>query len=312
MHRIRRRRINLLKARASGVPHRGGEVVATHGRHYVVELADGNVLQCYPRGKKSDVACGDRVQVQVTGEGQGVIESVDERRTLLFRAEVHRQKLIAANVTQVAIVVASTPTFYDELVARCLVAAHAQHIDTLIVLNKCDLVEESQVALQRLDIYLRLGYRLVALSARGDVSPLREQLAGHRTVLVGQSGMGKSTLVNALIPDAGARVGEVSLALDSGRHTTTAARQYRLDPRSQLIDSPGMQEFGIAHLTPTQLMAGFPELSALRGQCRFIDCLHLSEPGCAINVTDSQAMHPERLRIYRRLATSLRDAPKVY
>lgn len=301
-----------MKPRASGVPRRGGEIVATHGRHYVVELDDGSVLQCYPRGKKSDIACGDRVQVQVTGEDQGVIEAVDARRSLLYRAEAHRQKLIAANVTQVAIVVASTPTFYDELVARCLVAAHAQDIDALIVLNKCDLVAGSQVALQRLEIYLSLGYRLVALSAHGDVAPLRAQLSGHRTVLVGQSGMGKSTLVNALIPEAGARVGEISLALDSGRHTTTAARLYRLDAQAQLIDSPGMQEFGIAHITPQQLMAGFPEFAALRGHCRFIDCLHLSEPGCAISAADSQTVHPERLRIYRRLATALRDAPKVY
>lgn len=288
-----------------------GEVVSTHGRHFAVQVEDGSVLQCYPRGKKGSIACGDRVSIQVTGPGQGVIETVDPRSTLLYRADTFKQKLIAANVTQAAIVVASSPSYYDELVTRCLIACSVQDIRAFIVLNKCDLIEESRAALRRLQVYDNLGYRVLALSALGDVSPLRECLSGERTVLVGQSGMGKSTLVNALIPQAEATVGEISLALDSGRHTTTSTRMYRLDAHSSLIDSPGMQEFGIAHLTPSQLMHAFPEFSALLGHCRFADCLHVNEPGCAISAA-AATLPAERLRFYRKLVVSLRDARKLY
>lgn len=306
-----------MRSTRKDAPRAGGEVVAAYGRHYEVDLdetqgtAGSILLRCYPRGKKSEIACGDRVQIQVTGPGEGVIEAVDARRTLLHRADTFRQKLIAANVTQVAIVVAGTPSFYDELVTRCLVAASAQDIDALIVLNKCDLADETRAAQKRLEVYTSLGYRVLALSAHGEVTPLRQALSGQRTVLVGQSGMGKSTLVNALVPAAHARVGDISVALDSGRHTTTATRLYRLDATSSLIDSPGMQEFGIAHITPAQLRAAFPEFKALLGQCRFIDCLHLEEPGCAVSAA-SALVHPERLRTYRKLAVSLRDARKIY
>lgn len=299
----------------NGTPDARGEIVAAHGRHYEVELDDthgGSArVHCYPRGKRSEVACGDRVRVQLTGADQGVIEALEPRRTVLYRADAHKQKLIAANVTQVAIVVAGTPTFYDELVTRCLVAASAQGVSPLIVLGKCDLVEQTAAARSRLAVYVELGYPVLEISAFGDLGALRQALAGERTVLVGQSGMGKSTLVNALVPDAAARVGDISLALDSGRHTTTATRLYRLDAQSALIDSPGLQEFGIAQVNARQLMAAFPEFAELLGHCRFADCLHLEEPGCAVDGARAR-LHPERLRVYRKLAANLRQAARTH
>ena len=259
-----------------------GTVVAAHGRHYLIELADGSTLPCFPRGKKSELACGDRVQIERSGEAQGVINTILPRSSLLYRSNEFRQKLIAANVTLVVIVVATEPSFSDELVTRCLIAAESQDIEALIVLNKCDLIERLPDAEAALSPFARLGYSILHLSALGEVDALRTQLAGQTSVLVGQSGMGKSTLVNALVPTAGARTREISEALDSGRHTTTHATLYRLPDGAALIDSPGLQEFGLHHLSRSELEHGFREYRVWQGHCRFRNCRHDREPGCAI------------------------------
>jgi len=283
-----------------------GEVVAVHGRHYVVELPGGETIPCFPRGKKSLIACGDRVEVLRSAPGQGVIEAVDPRRSLLYRSDQYRQKLIAANVTQMVIVLAVVPTFYEELLNRCLIAAEHQGITALIVLNKFDLADASAQAMTGLQRYARLGYEVLPLVAKRDVLPLRSHLAGRTSVLVGQSGMGKSTIINALLPDAGAAVSDISLALDSGRHTTTYARLYRIDAQAALIDSPGMQEFGLTHLSTDDLQHAFVEFRPLLGRCRFNDCRHSGEPGCAI---DAGVKHGEidarRIECYRKLRAEL-------
>ena len=218
-----------------------GLVVGAFGRQYLVEIAGPEVLTCFPRGKRSTLACGDRVEVARTAPGQGVVEAIDPRSALLYRSDQFRQKLIAANVTQIVIVLAVVPSFYEELLNRCIAAAENQRLSLVIVLNKFDLVGESTQAMDRLDLYAGLGYRVIPLSAKRDISPLRAALNGQASVLIGQSGMGKSTIVNALIPGAGATTADISAALDSGRHTTTHARLYHLDAGSDLIDSPGMQ-----------------------------------------------------------------------
>jgi ribosome biogenesis GTPase len=283
-----------------------GQVVAVHGRHYVVELSDGELLACFPRGKKSLVACGDRVAVLRSAQDQGVIEAVDPRRSLLYRSDRYRQKLIAANVTQMVIVLAAVPSFYEDLLNRCLIAAEHQGIAALIVLNKFDMVEPSARAMDALKLYADLGYSVLPLAAKRDVAPLRSHLAGHTSVLVGQSGMGKSTIINALLPDAGAAVSDISLALDSGRHTTTHARLYRMGSDTALIDSPGMQEFGLMHLTASELQHAFVEFRAHLGHCRFNDCRHRGEPGCAIDAAVAQGdISQTRLDCYRKLREEL-------
>ena len=181
---------------------------------------------------------------------QGVIEALGPRRTLLYRSDPFRTKLIAANVSQIVIVLAPVPTWYEDLLVRCLVAAEAAGIRALIVLNKADLGAAWDTARAGLEGYERLGYRVLAMSARHDIAPLRACLSGECSVLVGQSGMGKSTIVNTLLPGQAVPVGDISSALDSGRHTTTSARLHRLDATSTLIDSPGLQEFGLHHLAP--------------------------------------------------------------
>jgi ribosome biogenesis GTPase len=172
----------------------------------------------------------------------------------------------------------------------------------LIVVNKTDL-EAPTVALQeRLAPLARAGYPLVETSAKRDVAALRGHLAGETTVLIGQSGMGKSTLVNALVPDAQATTQEISRFLDSGRHTTSHTRLYRLDAASAIIDSPGVQEFGLAHLTPAEIERGFPELGAFAGRCRFRDCRHRTEPGCAVReAAETGAVHPRRIELLHRI-----------
>ena len=283
-----------------------GIVAAVHGRQYRVALSDGRELLCFTRGKKSEYACGDRVTVIESGDGQGVIETCLPRQTLFYRSNAFREKLIAANVSQVIIVVACEPSFSDELVTRSLVAAEAVGVMALIVLNKCDLLDRVVEAQRALQPFVDLGYPVLSLSARGDVSALRARLSDHDSVLVGQSGMGKSTLINALLPDANAATREISLALDSGKHTTTHATRYQIDPSSSLIDSPGLQDFGLGHLSREEIDSAFPELRPLLGQCRFRDCRHDREPGCVVQeALQAGRINARRFAAYRGLCAEL-------
>jgi ribosome biogenesis GTPase len=300
------------RAHKSTAPTRSGTVVASFGRQTLVELADGTTVACVRRGKRGELACGDRVAIAATARGQGVIEALEPRASLFYRSDVQREKLIAANVTQIVIVLATAPAFHPELLDRCLAAAEHEKIHALIALNKMDLAA-SPAALQSLAPYRALGYDVLPLAAKIDIAPLRAQLAGHVSVLVGQSGMGKSTIINRLLPDAAARVGELSAALASGRHTTTHARLYHLDAASHIIDSPGLQEFGLHHVLPQDLEHGFVEFRPHLGRCKFNDCRHLSEPGCAITAAmQDGAIHPQRVASYRRLVTQLMRKPKRY
>ena len=274
-----------------------GTIVAAFGRHYEIELADGTLATGFPRGKKSPFAVGDEVELtpdgQITGHGP--------RRTLLYRSDAYREKLIAANATQLLLVVATDPSFSDMLLSRALVAAEHQGLHTTIVLNKSDLTAALPAARKLLAPFIALGCRVVELSAKLDASPLLQLLAGECSVLVGQSGMGKSTLTNALVPGAAAPTRELSTALDSGKHTTTYARLYKLPNGGTLIDSPGLQEFGLKHLTPQEIEFGFTEFRAFLGQCRFRDCQHQAEPDCAIKAAvASGVIHPRRLDHFRQ------------
>lgn len=281
-----------------------GVVTAAFGRHYEVTLDDGRCINGIPRGKKSPYACGDRVSLGPLHDSEAQILAHLPRSSLLYRSDAWKQKIIAANATQVVLVVATEPGFSDELIARALVAALHQGMRVAIVLNKADLADRLPGARAQLAPYLALGLPVVELCARDDVTPLAPLLVGQVSVLVGQSGMGKSTITNALVPGAAAATREISTALDSGKHTTTHATLYRLDGNAAIIDSPGLQEFGLAHLSFGEIEWAFREFRPTLGQCRFHDCHHGNEPGCAVkNLVECKAIDPRRYQHFRSIVS---------
>jgi ribosome biogenesis GTPase len=262
-----------------------GTIIAAHGRHYVASV-DGQILQCVTRGKKTNVAVGDTVHLQKTSADQAVIEKIAERSTLLYRSDQYKSKLLAANLTRLFIVIATEPGFADDLISRSLVAAEAAGIEAHLILNKTDVEELLPRARERASAYTRLGYPLHEVSARTHpehaVATLAPLLAGQSSIFIGQSGMGKSSLINLLVPDADIAVREISAALDTGKHTTTFTRLYHLPNGATIIDSPGFQEFGLYHLSEGMLERAFVEFRPYLGGCKYYNCRHLAEPLCAV------------------------------
>lgn len=280
-------------------------VIAAHGRHYLVHTGNTR-LQCVTRGKKSDVTTGDIVKIKQTSPNQGVIEGIAERKTLLYRSDQYKSKLLAANLTQIFIVVATEPSFSDDLVSRALVAAEAAGVKAHIILNKIDVAESLGKARERVALYKSIGYPVHEVSARSKPDDTRATLTpllqGQSSILIGQSGMGKSSLINLLVPDADIATREISEALDTGKHTTTFTRMYETDGDTKIIDSPGFQEFGLYHLTEGMLERAFVEFAPHLGNCRFYNCHHLAEPGCAIlNAVETGEISAMRHALYQQL-----------
>ena len=298
-----------------------GLVVAGYGRHYIVETPDGERLTCHPRGKKSDCVVGDRVHWQPTGD-EGVIERVEPRRNLLFRQDEWKTKSFAANLDQLIVLVASEPVFSESQLARALIAAESVDIPTRIVLNKADL-PSIDAARSRLEPYIAMGVEVVEVSLKKQPDASRETLApllvGRATFVLGPSGTGKSTLINLIAPDAKAQVGEISQALNSGRHTTTSTQWYwihesvnhtggALERKSALIDSPGFQEFGLRQIDANRLASLMPDLRAHASECRFYNCTHQHEPGCGVRAAlDRREISESRYRIYGEIRAELVD-----
>lgn len=297
-----------------------GLVVASHGRHVMVETPEGRRLICHPRGKKSQAVVGDRVLWLASGD-EGSIEKVEPRRNLFYRQDEIRTKSFAANLDQVLILVAAEPEFSESQLARALIAAEAERIRPLIVLNKSDLSELFARAWARLAPYRRMGYTVLPLSLKvgseAELAALLAQLQGQATLVLGPSGAGKSTLINRLVPGAQAQTGEISTALSSGKHTTTSTSWYWVDKTANtaLIDSPGFQEFGLQHIEAAQLAGLMPDLRAHMGACRFYNCSHLHEPGCGVLAavdqdTEGTGISPSRYRIYSELHAELSQPPR--
>jgi ribosome biogenesis GTPase len=296
----------------------GGEaalVVAAHGRHVVVETPAGDRVLCQLRGKKSELVVGDRVAWSRTGDG-GVIDTLLPRRNLLQRQDAWRTKAFAANLDQLLVLVAAEPVFSESQLARALIAAATAGVPTQVLLNKTDL-PGADTARARLAPYRAMGVPVLEAAlktdpdgARGLLGPL---LAGRATLVLGASGMGKSTLINLLVPAAAAQVGEISQALGSGRHTTTTTTWYWLDAARSgaVIDSPGFQEFGLQHVAPRELAALMPDYAAALGHCRFADCSHRHEPGCGVREAIARGeIAPSRQRIYDMLYEELSLRPR--
>lgn len=298
--------------RSPATDHTGnpGLVLAHYGQASLVENAQGEVIRCVTRRNLPRTICGDRVFYQLNSPREGVITAIQERQTTLLRPDRNGKiRPIAANIDQVVVVIASRPSFEYGMLDRYLAAAELIGAKPVIVVNKLDLLDhESRARLeQRLGLYASLGYPLVFTSTRttDGLTELHRRLKHATSVLVGQSGVGKSSLVQALLPERDIRTGSLSKVTGLGRHTTTVATLYHLPDGGKLIDSPGVRDFNLWPVTAQEAAQGFVEFRPYLGHCRFHDCRHCSEPGCAVSEAARQGrIDARRLESYRAIVAN--------
>ncbi|CAA0078731.1 Small ribosomal subunit biogenesis GTPase RsgA [BD1-7 clade bacterium] len=300
-------------------PERRALVSARYSRHVDVRILDGDdvgrQVRCHVRATVGSIAVGDYVVWRSMGEDQGVVIAVEPRQSLIERPDgLGKLKPVAANIDRVFIVLAVEPEPHPTLIDRYLVAAENANIEAILVLNKMDLCQTpaQQSLCDELErIYTALDYRVYRISCaeKAGLEALRQELTDQVSVFVGQSGVGKSSLVNELIPETEAKVGELSDHVVKGRHTTTTSSLFALPGGGYLIDSPGIREFHLNHFDKPQIYAGYRELEPLLGTCQFRDCQHDSEPGCEIReFIDGQTMSDSRAQTLAYILGSLDDA----
>lgn len=286
-----------------------GLVVASYGSDCIVETADGSLRRCHLRrrdGRAGRPVCGDRVRWRPSG-GDGVIERIEPRQSVVERGDFRgRPRPLAANVSRLVVVLAEPPGIDTRLLDRYLVLARELALASLIFLNKSDqLPPPARRAVEaELAPYRELGEVMLSGSAasRAGLEGLRHALAGETVILVGQSGVGKSSLARALVPDLEVRTGALSEASGQGRHTTSTTTLHHLPGGGSLIDSPGVRTLRLEHFSPGAITRGFPEVAERAGGCRFRDCRHDREPGCAVQAALARGeIHPERLASWRSL-----------
>jgi ribosome biogenesis GTPase len=291
-------------------PDSAALVLVSHGNRGIVQTADGQEIEAHYRRGVGRPVCGDRVRVEAEERQTAVVSAIEPRRNTFARADGNqRMQTIAANLDHVLILLAPEPAPSRDLLERYLVAVHSLAIEPVIVINKVERLEEDETRkvgpLSRLAEYEDLGYSVVPTSCKTapGVEGLRSVLRGHISILVGQSGVGKSSLVNHLVPDLEIQTGALSTSTGKGRHTTTSTMMYSLPVQDgRLIDSPGVWEYGLWELSRAALESGFIEFRPFLGDCRFNNCAHDSEPGCAIKAAvEAGAIKSWRHDSYKRL-----------
>ena len=312
------------QARSGAAPVLGtqpGLVVASFGRHVLVETETGQRVICHPRGKKNQAVVGDHVR-WLPSQDEGTLEKIEERSNLFYRQDEMRTKSFAANLDQVLILIAAEPEFSESQLTRALIAAEAERITPIIALNKSDLTEPFGRAWTKLAPYRTMGYKMLPLAIKpktttalpdeAQTSELLDLMRGKKTLVLGPSGTGKSSLTNLLVPHARVLTAEISQALNSGKHTTTSTTLYWVDDArtTALIDSPGFQEFGLNHIEPMQLANYMPDFKAHAQDCKFYNCTHLHEPGCGVisevkSTASPSSISASRYRLYSELFAEL-------
>lgn len=286
------------------------DVVAAHGRNFLLRPreAPAERLAAVVRARRTDCVVGDQVTYRRLNQHQAVIEHVMPRRNQVARSDAFRTKVIAANVDQAGVVVSGEPPFDEALLIRVLVALEAEGIGCLVVASKLDLDAARAAIAPRLAVYRRLGYPVIETAAAASpplLGDLPARVRGRTTLLLGESGMGKSTLLNALVPGAERQTAAISAALAAGRHTTTDTRAFELPEGGWLLDSPGFQTFEVMHLTRWQVAHAMAEFRPLLGSCRFNDCSHVADPGCAIReAAQDGRIDPLRYKLFTGIASA--------
>lgn len=296
-----------------------GLIIAHYGQQLDVEALEGEhtgaVVRCFVRANIDSLVTGDKVIWRQGKNETGVIVARCDRHNLLQRPDnFGALKPVAANIDHIILVIASEPEPHDNLIDRYLVASEITDIPAVILLNKTDLITDRNRAHldALLDRYQALGYQVVRTSAAesGDrPSPEVEALVKDQTsAFVGQSGVGKSSIIQTLMPDEAIRVGAISESTGKGVHTTTTAKLFHLPIGGDLIDSPGIREFGLWHMTPQEIEYGFREIRDEIGHCKFRNCRHLGDPGCAIDAAAAEGrISPERLRSFHRILQDMAE-----
>lgn len=300
-------------------PEQEGLIISRYGQHADVEAPDGRLIRCDLRRAIDSLVCGDRVKFRENQQGNddsGVVEAVYPRHSLLSRPDYYDGvKPVAANIDQILIVTAVAPPFSTQILDRYLVAAETLAIAPVLLLNKTDTLAvlpetEQQQVNEALAAYEQIGYPVTRLSAHEDhsLAQLDELLTQKTSVFVGQSGVGKSSIINRLIPHAALQTGVISAASGLGQHTTTAARLFHLDDGGDLIDSPGVREFALWHLDDDQVTWGFREFRPFLGGCKYRDCKHGDDPGCLLReAVEQQKIARFRYDNYRRILVSMHN-----
>jgi len=290
---------------------REGLIVATFGATADIEDDQGQLIRCHLRKNAEPVITGDRVLWQPENNGTGIVAALLPRKSLLGRPEnARRTKPIAANIDAIIIACAPPPVFSEDMIDRYLVAAENVQIQPVILLNKVDLLDEAnkQLIEQRLETYKKIGYTIIfsSIFAPHGLDELSRFLHDKTCVLVGASGVGKSSIIAALTAQTSIPVGEVSATTGLGKHTTTSTRLYHLPTGGSLIDSPGVREFGLWNANPDEVLNGFVEFKALMNQCKFRDCHHQKEPGCAVQqAVADETVSQKRFESYQKIIVDI-------